>query len=241
MFLLGMRITTFLTVLAVVFGGVGQAEAVLINNGGFESSDFTGWSTIGVTSIETVAYGTGPTEGTYQALVTADESLSLVLGSTIETFLGLMAGTLEGLITDDVTTGSAIKQTITAGAGDMLTFDWNFLTDEVEAGKSEEQAGDVVPDFAFVSIVSGTSEILADAVSSTFVSSSTSFFDETGFSTFSYMFPTSGTFTLGFGVMHVGDEDVDSALLIDNIIPEPATVALLGLGSLVLIRRKRRT
>lgn len=234
MFLLGMRITTFLTVLAVVFGGVGQAEAVLIN-GGFESSDFTGWSTIGVTSIETAAYGTGPTEGTYQALVTADESLSLVSGSTIETFLGLTAGTLDGLITDDVITGSAIKQTITASAGDILTFDWNFLTDEVEAG-------DDVPDFAFVSIVSGTSEILADAVSSTLVSSSTLFFDETGFSTFSYMFPTrtSETFTLGFGVMHVGDEDVDSALLIDKIIPEPATVALLGLGSLSLLRRKAK-
>lgn len=54
------------------------------------------------------------------------------------------------------------------------------------------------------------------------------------------MFPTSGTFTLGFGVMHVGDEDVDSALLIDKIIPEPVTIGLFGLGSLVLLRTRRK-
>ena len=203
--------------------------ASAITNGGFETGNFTGWSTIGVTSIETAAYGTGPTEGSYQALVT-DNNEGSVSDSTIETFLELAAGTLDGLIANDATVGSAIKQTITASAGDMLTFDWNFLTDEVE---------EYVPDFAFVSIVSGTSEILADAVSSTFVSSNTPFLDETGFSTFSYMFPSSGTFTLGFGVMHVEDEDVDSALLIDKIIPEPATIVLLGLGALSLLRRKR--
>lgn len=162
------RLITICAVVGLIMTVTGAAQAVL-TNGGFESSDFTGWSTIGITSIETTAYGTGPTEGTYQALVTADESLSLVSDSTIETFLGLTAGTLDGLITGDATTGSAIKQTITASVGDMLTFDWNFLTDEVE----EEEEGDYVPDFAFVSIVSGTSEILADVVSSTFVPSST--------------------------------------------------------------------
>lgn len=54
------------------------------------------------------------------------------------------------------------------------------------------------------------------------------------------MFPNSGTFTLGFGVMHEGDEDVDSALLIDKIIPEPVTIGLLGFGTLTLILRRRR-
>jgi hypothetical protein len=207
-----------------------------ITNGGFESGDFTGWSTIGVTSIETAAYGTGPTEGSYQALVTSPEDNGfLVSDSTIETFLGLAAGTLDGLIAKDATVGSAIKQTITASAGDMLTFDWNFLTDEVEEG-------DDVPDFTFVSIVSGTTEILADAVSSTFVSSSTPFFDETGFTMFQYTFPTSGTFTLGFGVMHVEDDDVDSGLLLDNvtIIPEPTTICLLGLGALSLLHKRKK-
>ena len=206
--------------------------ASAITNGGFETGDFTGWSTIGVTSIETAAYGAGPTEGSYQALMATDACS--VSDSAIETFLGLAAGTLDGLVAANATAGSAIKQTMTASAGDILTFDWNFLTDEV-------WEGDDVPDFAFVSIVSGTSGILADAVSSTFVSSSTPFYDETGFTMFPYTFPTSGTFTLGFGVMHEGDEMVDSGLLLDNvtIIPEPATVAMLGLGALSLLRRKR--
>jgi hypothetical protein len=202
-----------------------------VTNGGFETGDFTGWSTIGVASIETAAYGAGPTEGSYQALVISEDG-SLVSDSTIETFLGLAAGTLDGLIDDDATAGSAIKQTITASAGDMLTFDWNFLTDEMVG---------TVPDFTFVSIVSGTSEILADVGSSTFVSSATTFSNETGFTMFTYTFPTSGTFTLGFGVMHAWDNEVDSGLLLDNvtIIPEPTTICLLGLGALSLLRRKR--
>jgi hypothetical protein len=205
--------------------------ASALTNGGFESG-MTGWSTIGVASIETAAYGAGPTEGSYQALVTSGDGS--VSDSTIETFLGLAAGTLDSLIAGDANEGSAIRQTITAGAGDILTFNWNFLTDEVEEG-------DDVPDFAFVSIVSNFSEILADAVSSTFVPSNTPFYDETGFSTFQYTFPTSGTFTLGFGVMDEDDEVVDSGLLLDNvtIIPEPATICLLGLGVLSLLRKKK--
>ncbi|MDD5063785.1 MAG: PEP-CTERM sorting domain-containing protein [Phycisphaerae bacterium] len=205
-----------------------------LTNGGFESGNFTGWTTIGVASIETAAYGAGPTKGSYQALVVS-EGGSLVSDSAIETFLGLPVGTLDGfLFDDDATAGSAIKQTITVSEGDVLTFDWNFLTDEVEEG-------DNVRDFAFVSLSTGYADILADAVFSVFVPSSTPFNDETGFAMFSYGFTTSGTFTLGFGVMHVEDNDVDSGLLLDNVIvtPEPATVALLGLGGLSLLRRKR--
>jgi hypothetical protein len=219
-------------IITLTLAALSNIASANITNGGFETGDFTGWSTIGVTSIETAAYGAGPTEGSYQALITTyDGSVS---DYTIEMFLGLAAGTLDGLIDANATVGSAIKQTITASAGDMLTFDWNFLTDEVEAG-------DDVPDFAFVSIVSNFSEILADAVSSTFVPSDTPFFDETGFSTFQYTFQTSGTFTLGCGVMNEDDEAVDSGLLLDNvtIIPEPATICLLGLGALSLLRRKR--
>jgi hypothetical protein len=218
-----------ITLTLAVLPNIASAD---VTNGGFESGDFTGWSTIGVTSIETAAYGAGPTEGSYQALVISEDG-SLVSDSTIETFLGLAAGTLDGLIAADATAGSAIKQTITVSAGDMLTFDWNFLTDEMVGGS--------IPDFTFVSIVSGTSEILADVTSSTFVSSDTPFSNETGFTMFPYTFPTSGTFTLGFGVMHATDNEVDSGLLLDNvtIIPEPATMALLGLGSLVLLRKRR--
>lgn len=40
-----------------------------LTNGSFETGDFTGFSTIGNTSIETAAFGISPTSGTYQALI----------------------------------------------------------------------------------------------------------------------------------------------------------------------------
>ncbi len=40
-----------------------------INNGLFSTGDFTGFSTIGNTSIQTAAFGISPTNGTYQALI----------------------------------------------------------------------------------------------------------------------------------------------------------------------------
>jgi hypothetical protein len=168
------------------------------------------------------------------------EEGSLVLDSDIETFLGLVVGTLDGLITEDVIAGSAIKQTITVSDGDVLTFDWNFLTNEVGEG-DEEDEGDDVQDFAFVSLSSGYTDILADVLFSIFMPSSTTFNDETGFAAFSYTFTTGGTFTLGFGVMHADDNEVDSGLLLDNvtIIPEPATIGLLALGSLAFLGKKK--
>lgn len=224
------KLTTIFTII-LTLAVLSPVTLASVTNGGFESEDFTGWSTIGVTSIETAAYGAGPTEGSYQALMTNAHGNS-VSDSDIETFLGLAAGTLDSLIAGNATTGSAIKQTITVNTGDILTFDWNFLTDEVEAG-------DDIRDFTFVSLSIGYTDIMADAVFSVFVPSSTPFNDETGFATFSSTL-ASGTYTLGFGVMHVEDNDVDSGLLLDNvtITPEPATITILGLGTLALLKKK---
>ena len=53
-----------------------------INNGLFSTGDFTGFSTIGDTSIQTAAFGISPTNGKYQALISGasvPEPSSLVL------------------------------------------------------------------------------------------------------------------------------------------------------------------
>lgn len=42
-------------------------------NGGFETGDFSGWDTIGLTSIETAGFGAGPAAGTYQAFLFAED------------------------------------------------------------------------------------------------------------------------------------------------------------------------
>ncbi len=53
--------------------------------------------------------------------------------------------------------------------------------------------------------------------SSSFKTSLTPFSDETGFKTLSIEIPVTGTYTLGLGVVNVGDPIYDSAFAIDNV------------------------
>jgi hypothetical protein len=225
-----------------------------ILNGGFETGNFTGWTTLGETNIETAGFGSGPTEGTFQALLSTGGAT--FAGSIIEEFLGLEAGSLTNLgkrldpfpfPNGKAAQGSAIRQTFTANVGDILTFDWNFLTNEVPFP--------AINDFSFVSI-SSLGE-LADAKSATNIFPTTQFYGETGFKTFSFTIPTTGTYTLGIGVTDwqtsafptdLTDSFVDSGLLVDNVnltsVPEPTSVfsvlAFGALGAGSMLKRKQR-
>jgi hypothetical protein len=182
----------------------------VLNNGGFETGDFTGWTTTGSTAIKTSTFGSGPTEGTYDALITNDTGPE---HGAVESFLGLAPNALTTLVSN-VTNGSAIKQTITVSAGSTLTFDWNFLTTEA-VGET------LYRDFGFLSITpvgaGGTLVKLADTTSSLITApSATGFLDMTGFSTFTFTFTADGTYTLGVGAMNAEDRIMNSALLVDN-------------------------
>ncbi|MDJ0745135.1 MAG: pre-peptidase C-terminal domain-containing protein [Xenococcaceae cyanobacterium MO_167.B27] len=183
-----------------------------IENGSFETGTFVDWERIGDTSIQTAEFGTNPSDGIFQALLTNgfSDSGSSVVDSDIEEFLNLTPGVLDSLGNGDVTEGSAIKQTFTANAGDILTFDWNFLTNEATPE-------DTFNDFAFFSITPFTLE-LADTTSPLFTDTLVrDFSEETGYQTTSIAISESGTYTLSFGIADVGDDSVDSALLVDNI------------------------
>lgn len=130
--------------------------------------------------------------------------------------------------------GSAVKQTFTARAGQILSFSWNFLTNEsVEHAAVDDFTYPDFNDFAFVSIQSDTSGdqlfSIADTISD-FRNSSNQFFDnETGFGTFSYILPTNGEYTLGIGVVDVGEPTRISGLLVDRVAVVPETSSTLGL------------
>lgn len=207
------------TVAKVLQPGWLQTSPGFVSNGSFETGNFIGWETLGNTSIQTDTYGADPTQGTYQALIT--NASGSVTDSALEAALGLSAGTLDGLGNGNVTEGSALLlPTITVAAGTTLSFDWNFLTNESTPTNFN--------DFAFVSI--GSVSELADTNSS-FVLSPTSFSEETGYETFSYTFTTGGTYTIGLGVVDVGDSSVASGVLVDNFTLTPNGVQVVELNS----------
>jgi hypothetical protein len=255
------------TVLASLVAPI-AAEAAIVN-GSFENG-FENWETIGDFSVETSDFGTKPGEGNFQAFLSTafdevidiDENgkeirggnaapvafISGVAENSLEGFLGISEFFGEDDLAEGVE-GSAIKQTFSAKGGDTLSFSWNFLTDEYVGYESEPEFND----FAFATLSNGSENLffrLTDTSSEFLPGSETVFFEETGYKTFSYKIPTSGEYTLGLGVVDVGDETIISGLLVDNVqtakaIPEASsTIGLLFFGTVgvvsVLKRSQRR-
>ncbi|GJD19068.1 hypothetical protein RIVM261_040240 [Rivularia sp. IAM M-261] len=205
-----------------------KVHALNLTNSSFETGDFSGWTNLGQTTVEDSGFGVAPTNGNYQAVL---ETLSLDTGASanqLESFLELTSGSLTSL---GAIEGSAIKQTITVNAGDSFSFDWNFLSDDFQNSDYN--------DFAFFSLTNVTE--LANTFSPT-VFSFSRLSNQTEYQKYTYNFQVAGTYTLGFGVADVGDDTVNSALLVDNLklyhipqtIPEPASISgiciAIGLG-----------
>lgn len=130
----------------------------------------------------------------------------------LDNFLGQPPGTIDSLGNGNATEGSAIKQTFSASAGQTFTLDWNFLTNELTPNTPYN-------DFAFVSVrpLGGTSTLADTNSRFPLLGNNNRFNDETGYNTFSYQIPTTGTYTIGLGVVDVEDRIVSSGLLVDNV------------------------
>ena len=99
------------------------AEAsATITNGGFESS-FSGWSTIGNVSIQNGDFGSEPTEGGAQALLSTTSFFTPPVGaSALEAFFGVALNSISDFVGggDQAIEGTGIQQTFNVSAGDTL-------------------------------------------------------------------------------------------------------------------------
>ncbi|MEL7038204.1 MAG: Ig-like domain-containing protein [Cyanobacteria bacterium J06592_8] len=174
-------------------------------NGSFETGDLRGWQSIGDTFITTEEFGIRPNNGNFHTVLT--NRFGSVNTQELENFLNLTPGRLDR-ITGSIE-GSAIQQTVTATAGTQLSFNWQFLTNELLSSN----------DIGFVSVKSEMQEeiFILENISPNLSLSPTPYGFESLSGNYTFTFPTSGTYTVGIGVVDVSDQILDSALLIDNV------------------------
>lgn len=199
------RVSGGLTDVATVNISVGNVTETTLPNASFELG-FLNWSTAGsfatVTSTDAGGSSVAPTDGSYFAALSSDPTFggTPITDAAIETFLGLAAGKLDTLTANNATDGSAIKTTAFLSAGQTLSFDYRF------------DSTDYLPynDFGFLTIAPSFATKLADI-------QSVGDYGDSGWQTYTYVAPTSGTYTIGFGVVDTNDSGVASLLFLDNL------------------------
>lgn len=212
-----------------------------IVNGSFENASIGPWVVIGPGGQVTPSFdGATPTDGVKMAIIDSDTGalptfiLDLVLSNGIGVGPNYLASAFP-----NATEGALLYQSFNLSPGEsIVSFNWNFLT--TEAGRSS-----FFNDFAFAHLISGGS-LVDSAILDTFspfTESGSTYVNRTGWNSVSFSGLSPGSYSLVFGVMDLQDTFFPSALLVDNVraIPEPSSIALLGLASVGFIARRRRS
>lgn len=213
-----------------------------VNNGGFETGNFTGWTTAGDNLVIGNTLGINPPEGSFQALsaTSTDGTINsnIVAGtgvyeSTLESQAGLTNGSLSAVGNGTNIFGSEITQTLSAGAGSSLNLSWDFLTNQVYYDGTSASFGPDPNnnDFSYVSIVdltNSTSTVfkLADTfygysvagnaagfiTGFTTTASTNPFISETGYHNFRYDFSTAGSYEISIGAVNAATGPVANGI-----------------------------
>ncbi|HWE02767.1 MAG TPA: Ig-like domain-containing protein, partial [Tepidisphaeraceae bacterium] len=192
------------------------------------NSSFNDFATLGNTSIvDSSFYAPVPSGATAQALM--DTGAAFNGGSTpvsaavLESALGLTAGSLSSRGFGTATNGSAmiLPGTFVASAGEIVTFNADFLTSETSGGADDFGFAVLKSASGATTTTIGHTQGLLTATSTKNAQSS-NFSSETGTHLVTITIAASGVYSLGFGVVNVGDKFGASGLLIDNVaIPDP--------------------
>ncbi|MFO0993534.1 MAG: VCBS domain-containing protein [Hyphomicrobiales bacterium] len=202
---------------------VADTPTLSLGTYGFEVGDASGWTVNGAVSVQQSFTIYDPNPGTNITLLPQEGSYLTVLNtdgatqSSIETFLGLQQGALDqwaqqdsgasgysNSLSGNATSGSAAVIQVEVSAGDTISFDWNFV------------ASDYMPynDYAIVTINGQIYSELSDVSALGNVSGDVT---QSGWQTFTYTATESGIITIGIADVDVGDQVVDSHLVIDNL------------------------
>lgn len=248
------RLLPLLAAASLGFLGVHATSAALVE--GFETTTLSATNSIGDASIRTPSYfSINPTQGTHELLLTTilapahdlgpnQSGSNAVSATAVAGFLGVTTASIkDGAVAGQE--GSAFQLSLgTVTAGSTITFDYDFLTNDAAPPDGHN-------DFAFITLtgLAGNTPVVADELSPTQVPTTDAgnpFVLETHYLTYTINIATTGTYTLGIGVVDGTTTDNASALLVDNIsinpVPEPSTIGLTfaGVALLAVVRRRLR-
>jgi hypothetical protein len=224
-----------ITVALLMFGLAGTSSALMIENLGFETGDFTGWHTRH-TNLKTTGFTLPESRTTLDMVKNIDVVPRITRGRKTGSYVYHPVG---GKYFAGLENESYIHQSINWSANDVLSFDWGFY--------SEKMLNEIAPEkLTIFRILNEKGEIIKIVTLADLIDLADINLDEaadsfnTGWQQYAYTFTDDGSGTIIFGFDF---DDWASKLYIDiSGVPEPGTLLLMGLGLLGLIGmyRKRR-